>query len=121
MVGGKYHKCFTPYADEASTNSLSDEVLDGSVQKAEIGESSRMFSQAEKPIESTKNGMPFTSPTLFGGKFIKMFGAKRNKVYLPHLVVITVAVVLLMQVCTCKIYDIITYMFGSHLGCSPTY
>lgn len=104
VVGGTNYDCFNACADEASTNLTTNEAPDSSVQKAEIGENSRMLSQAEKHADGTKNGIFFTFPDLFGGKFAKIFGAMRSQVSLPHLLVITVAVVLLLQVCTSKVY-----------------
>ncbi|CAM8943135.1 unnamed protein product [Rhodiola kirilowii] len=79
------------------------DILDKSVQRAEIGESSRQplssSIDADERIESTKNGKSCgtTTSSSAGGKFVKMFGAMRSQGYIPHLLVVTVAVVLLMQ------------------------
>ncbi|CAM8943134.1 unnamed protein product [Rhodiola kirilowii] len=88
---------------QAPTLSLNEDILDKSVQRAEIGESSRQplssSIDADERIESTKNGKSCgtTTSSSAGGKFVKMFGAMRSQGYIPHLLVVTVAVVLLMQ------------------------
>uniref|UniRef100_A0A7N0ZUW2 VASt domain-containing protein n=1 Tax=Kalanchoe fedtschenkoi TaxID=63787 RepID=A0A7N0ZUW2_KALFE len=99
--------------DEASTYSLNEDIPDHSDLKAEIGENSRMLLQtnehrrqplsssidADKHIVSTINGNSCgsTCTVSLGGKFAKIFGIMRSQGYLPHLLVVTVAVVLLMQ------------------------
>ncbi|CAM8904649.1 unnamed protein product [Rhodiola kirilowii] len=99
--------------DEAPTRSVNEDIIDHSDQEAKVGESSRILTQnneqrrlpllgvdAGNSFQSAQDGNPCgTTHTAssFGGKFTKILGAMKSQGYLPHLIVVTVAVVLLMQ------------------------
>lgn len=71
---------------EVTFHSVNEDIMDHSNKKAETGEVSKLLPETA------------CSSLSFGGKIAKIFGALKNQGCLPHLIVVTVAVLLLMQV-----------------------
>lgn len=83
----QHQRCSNPPCTaEVTFPSVNEDILNHSDKKAEVGGVSKILPETA-----------CSSPTL-GGKIATVFDALKNQGYLSHLIVVTVAVLLLMQV-----------------------